>query len=142
VTLGRVLREARRVLRPGGALVLYTPDRQHVFERLRERGVMKQDPSHIGVRSRGGAARRRGTVGLPWSGWIWLPSHLPVLGLTERALARWVPLLRRRIGLVAEPGDALNVSWRRQTFLRLGQAVLLAAIAWGIYRVLAPELAR
>jgi glycosyltransferase 2 family protein len=30
----------------------------------------------------------------------------------------------------------------RQTVLRLGQAVLLAAIAWGMYRVLAPELAR
>jgi SAM-dependent methyltransferase len=102
VTLGRVLREARRVLRPGGALVLYTPDRQHVFERLRERGVMRQDPSHIGVRS---AAELQGAVersGFRVRRRIWLPSHLPVLGLTERMLARWVPLLRRRIGLVAE----------------------------------------
>jgi hypothetical protein len=31
----------------------------------------------------------------------WLPSHLPGLSQAERALARWVPLLRRRAGLVA-----------------------------------------
>src|SRR5690606_38674699 len=34
VTLARILREAGRVLRAGGRLVLYTPDRQHAFERL------------------------------------------------------------------------------------------------------------
>jgi hypothetical protein len=91
------------VLRPDGLLVLYTPDRQHLFERLRDRGIMKQDPSHIGVRSaaelagggRGGAPgsrveRRRGCP-RTCRCWSW-PSGL---------LARWVPLLRRRIGLVA-----------------------------------------
>jgi hypothetical protein len=31
----------------------------------------------------------------------YLPSHLPVWNLLERALGRWIPLLRRRIGLVA-----------------------------------------
>jgi hypothetical protein len=31
----------------------------------------------------------------------WLPSHLPGLDLAERLLAPVLPLLRRRIGLVA-----------------------------------------
>jgi ubiquinone/menaquinone biosynthesis C-methylase UbiE len=104
VTLARVLREAGRVLRPDGRLVLYTPDRQHLFERLREAGVMKQDPSHIGVRT---AAELR--LAVEAAGFVvdrvrWLPSHLPVLALAERMLAAHVPLLRRRTGLVAHRG--------------------------------------
>jgi SAM-dependent methyltransferase len=101
VTLARMLREAARVLRPAGRLVLYTPDRQHVFERLREAGVMKQDPSHIGVRTASELAAAVDAAGFALERRRWLPSHLPGLDLAERLLAPLVPLLRRRIGLVA-----------------------------------------
>jgi SAM-dependent methyltransferase len=103
VTLGRIIREAARVLRADGRLVLYTPDRQHIFERLRDRGIMKQDPSHIGVRSAAELAQAVESAGFTVERLEWLPSHLPVLEVAERGLARWVPLLRRRIGLVARP---------------------------------------
>jgi ubiquinone/menaquinone biosynthesis C-methylase UbiE len=101
VTLARMLREAARVLRPTGRLVLYTPDRQHVFERLRDAGVMKQDPSHIGVRTAAELAAAVDGAGFSVERRRWLPSHLPGLDLAERLLAPLVPLLRRRIGLVA-----------------------------------------
>jgi ubiquinone/menaquinone biosynthesis C-methylase UbiE len=101
VTLARILREAARTLRAGGDLVLYTPDRQHIFEWLRERGFMKQDPSHIGVRSAQELAQAVSAAGFEVVRLVWLPSHLPGLELLERAFARWVPALRRRIGLVA-----------------------------------------
>ncbi|MEX1183825.1 MAG: methyltransferase domain-containing protein [Gemmatimonadota bacterium] len=103
VTLARVLHEAARVLAGDGVLVIYTPDRQHVFERLRARGIMRQDPSHIAVRT---AAELRAAVdaaGFSVESVRWLPSHLPLLGLAERAFARRIPVLRRRIGLVARP---------------------------------------
>jgi SAM-dependent methyltransferase len=101
VTLARILREAWRALRPGGTLVLYTPDRQHFFERLRDRGIMKQDPSHIGVRSAAELSEVVATAGFDIQRVACLPSHLPLLNLAERGLGRWIPLLRRRIGLVA-----------------------------------------
>ena len=100
-TLGGVLRDARRVLRRNGTLVIYTPENAHLFERLRATGAMKQDPSHIGVRSAAELAAAVEQAGLRVEVLTWLPSHLPLWNLLERAFARYVPLLRRRIGLRA-----------------------------------------
>lgn len=101
-TLQRTLAEAARVLRGGGHLVLYTPEHEHLFERLRERGILlAADPSHIGVRSADTLARAVAAAGFRVQRVMFLPSHLPVWSLLERSLQRWVPLLRRRIGLVA-----------------------------------------
>jgi SAM-dependent methyltransferase len=100
-TLARVLREARRALRSGGTLVLYTPEQSHIFERLRERGMLRPDESHIGIRSAGELAAASAGAGFLVERIEYLPSHLPGWNLLERSLARWVPLLRRRVGLVS-----------------------------------------
>ncbi|MEX0890658.1 MAG: class I SAM-dependent methyltransferase [Gemmatimonadota bacterium] len=105
-TLDGLLAEARRVLRPGGQLVLYTPDRSHLLERLRAAGVLRDgDPSHIGMRSAAELAAAVAAAGFTVARVAHLPSHLPGLSLAERALGRWVPLLRRRAGLVAVRAD-------------------------------------
>lgn len=101
-TLRLMLAEAHRVLAPHGTLVLYTPERAHLFERLRAREiVLKQDPSHIGVRSGNELARIVRDAGFADVRVQYLPSHLPGLNLLERALAAHIPLLRRRVGLTA-----------------------------------------
>jgi ubiquinone/menaquinone biosynthesis C-methylase UbiE len=101
-TLARILGEAARTLRQGGTLVLYTPEHRHLFERLRERGILlNADPSHIGIRTADALAGAVSAAGLRVQRIAFLPSHLPGWNLLERALQRWVPLLRRRIGLVA-----------------------------------------
>jgi SAM-dependent methyltransferase len=103
VTLGRVLREARRILKPAGTLVLYTPNRAHIFERLRDMRILRDgDPSHIGLRTERELIDAVNASGLRVQAVRHLPSHLPAWNLLERALGSWVPLLRRRIGLVAK----------------------------------------
>ena len=100
-TLRRVLAEAARVIRKDGLLVIYTPEASHLFEQLRERGILlKQEPSHIGIRSMGELADFARAAGFQVERMTYLPSHLPLWNLLERSLARWIPLLRRRIGLV------------------------------------------
>jgi len=106
-TLARVLAEARRTLRPGGTLVLYTPSETHLFERLKAAGfLLRQDPSHIGVRSADELAGAVERAGLGLERVAFLPSHVPVFNRLERAFARRVPLLRRRIGIVARKRPA------------------------------------
>ena len=101
-TLRRVMSEAARIVKPNGTLIIYTPEASHVFERLRDRGILlEQEPSHIGIRSAAELARFASAAGFTVDRVTYLPSHLPVWNLLERGLGRWVPLLRRRIGLVA-----------------------------------------
>ena len=101
-TLRRVLNELARIVKSNGVLVIYTPEASHLFERLRDRGILlEQEPSHIGIRSADELARFAEAAGFVVERIAYLPSHLPGWNLLERALARWVPLLRRRIGLVA-----------------------------------------
>jgi ubiquinone/menaquinone biosynthesis C-methylase UbiE len=101
-TLHRVLVEIRRTLKPRGVLVIYTPSASHLFERLRARSILlKQEPSHIGVRTAtqlSDAVKRAGFQILRVE---YLPSHVIVWNVLERMLARWLPLFRRRIGVVA-----------------------------------------
>ena len=48
-----MLRETRRVLRPGGTLSIYTPNPRHPIERLKSRDlILAQNPTHIGLRDR------------------------------------------------------------------------------------------
>jgi ubiquinone/menaquinone biosynthesis C-methylase UbiE len=100
-TMSRIFAEAHRALRPGGAMVIYTPESSHLFERLKDSGVMTQDPSHIGIRSAAELATALRAAKFEVEPVRYLPSHLPVWNILERGLSRWVPLLRRRIGLVA-----------------------------------------
>ena len=102
VTLRRVLAEAARVIKPDGTLVIYTPEASHLFEQLRDRGILlEQEPSHIGIRSAQELADFAREAGFRIERITYLPSHLPIWNLLECAFAKWVPLLRRRIGLVA-----------------------------------------
>ncbi len=106
-TVRQMLRTLARVLKPGGVLAAYTPNREHYVERLKAHDfLLKQFPEHIAVR------RPREIVRLlEESGWrvlalTYSPAPFPAVRWIEKALWR-LPgigrLFRYRILLRAAP---------------------------------------
>ena len=97
-----VLAEAFRVLKKGGRLSLWTPNRGHFLEMLKARDILlRRDVSHVDYKS---MARLKSLVcseGFALERAYYAESHVGGLRTVERALQRWVPFLRRRIALLA-----------------------------------------
>jgi ubiquinone/menaquinone biosynthesis C-methylase UbiE len=103
-TLSAMLSECRRVLREGGRLGLYTPDRAHYVERLKAHDfLLRQFPQHIAVRRVEAYRRFLSDAGFrvaleaysvsPFPGVRWLEAALAPLPLVGRTF-RYRILLR------------------------------------------------
>jgi SAM-dependent methyltransferase len=92
---------------PGATLYIYTPNRSHIFEIMKQHDfILKNPPGHINVKS-----RRELTGFLQEQGWdiqqdAWRVSSFPVLKLIEQVIGR-IPFLgnlfQRRIVVTATP---------------------------------------
>ncbi len=101
-TTRAVLREACRLLRPGsGRLVIWAPSPEHFLERLRSRGILRPDPTHVDYKSLDRVVREVGDAGLHVEVARHVESHLPVLRILERMSMRFLPIFRRRVAVVA-----------------------------------------
>lgn len=97
-----VLDECRRVLKRGGRLSIWTPHRGHILEILKNnRILLKPDPTHVDYKSMDGLKEELRRVGLSIEKAYYAESHLPVLRALERNLMHRIPLLRRRIAILA-----------------------------------------
>jgi ubiquinone/menaquinone biosynthesis C-methylase UbiE len=87
-TLRAMLAECRRILKPGGRLGIYTPNRLHYVERMKAHGfLLEQFPQHIAVRRTEAYRRFLADAGFTLALDTWSVSPFPVVRLAERLLA-------------------------------------------------------
>jgi len=97
-----VIAEAFRVLKKGGRLSLWTPHRGHFLEMLKARNILiRRDVSHVDYKSMDRLRTMVTNEGFAVERAYYAESHLAGLRSVERMLQRWVPILRRRIALLA-----------------------------------------
>jgi ubiquinone/menaquinone biosynthesis C-methylase UbiE len=84
------LRESLRVLVPGGALAIYTPNRDHWAERIKATVPGLQQLDHIAVRSSARVVELATAGGLQIDELFFSASPFPVFGIADRLL----PFLR------------------------------------------------
>ena len=63
--------------------------------------ILKADPTHVDYKSKDRMVLILMDAGFRVPRAVYAESHWPVASLAERLALRWVPLLRRRIGVVA-----------------------------------------
>lgn len=99
----RVVREAYRLLRPGGRFSVWTPHRGHVLEILKNRGIiLKPDITHVDYKSMQRMTTLLREAGFGIEKAYYAESHVPGLRWAERLLQGWVPFLRRRIAILGQ----------------------------------------
>ncbi len=99
------LDEAQRLLKPKGKISIWIPSRGHFLEILKNHNIiMKKDEGHVNYKSMetviGELKRRRFKILKSY----YAESHLPVISKLEKWTLGFIPLMRRRIAILAEKG--------------------------------------
>jgi len=99
----RTLDDCRRILRPGGKLVIWTPHRGHILEKMKNNNIiLKRDQSHVDYKSMNFLVEELRNRDFTILMNYYTESHLPIWNIVEKIGLKFIPLLRRRIAVLAE----------------------------------------
>ena len=99
----KVLDECRKLLKKEGKLVIWTPNRGHILEILKNNNIiLKRDVSHVDYKSMDNLLTSLHKRDFSVRKSYYAESHIPVFRILERLLIPVLPLLRRRIAILAE----------------------------------------
>ena len=100
------LDECRRVLKKHGKLVIWTPNRGHIIEILKNNNIfIKRDTGHVDYKKMSTLIKDLKDRNFLIKKSYYTESHLPVFSVIERTFLPWLPFLRRRIAILAEKTD-------------------------------------
>jgi len=98
-----MLDECKRILKPKGKLVIWTPHRGHILEKMKNNDIiLKRDPAHVDYKSMSLIVAELKSRGFAIEKNYYTESHLPVWKYIEKVGLPFIPLLRRRIAILAE----------------------------------------
>jgi cyclopropane fatty-acyl-phospholipid synthase-like methyltransferase len=101
------LDECDRILKRGGKLVIWTPNRGHIFEVLKNNNIiLKKDPGHVDYKSMDRLVNALTDRGFVVRKNYYAESHIRGLDLIERKMMGLLPFMRRRIAILAEKPNA------------------------------------
>ena len=98
-----VMDECKRLLKPGGKLAIWTPNRGHFIEILKNHNILiERDISHVDYKSMDRLIKSCEKRGLKIINKYYAESHIPLINIFEKALLKIIPIFRRRIAILAE----------------------------------------
>ena len=102
-TFSEVLDECKRLLKESGKLVIWTPHRGHLFEILKNHNiVLKKDIGHVDYKCMHRILHELSKRQFLVKRKYYAESHVPILRTLERLLLPILPIMRRRIAVLAE----------------------------------------
>ena len=97
------LKEIKRILKRGGKLIIWTPNRGHLIEMLKNRNIIfKKDISHVDYKSMNRLINSLERQGFLIRKAYYKESHVPFIRIIEKLFMKFFPFVRRRIAILAE----------------------------------------
>ncbi len=102
----KVLDESKRLLKKDGKLVIWTPHRGHILEILKNNNILlRKDISHIGYKSMNYFLSHLQKRNFSILKAYYVESHIPLFRIVERLLLPILPIMRRRIAILASKSE-------------------------------------
>lgn len=101
-TFKKVLDECERLLKNGGKLVIFTSHRGHIFEILKNHNfILKKDISYVDYKSANSIINELKIRHFLIEKMYYTESHVKIFNILERLFLRFLPMMRRRIAILA-----------------------------------------